>query len=471
MNINLKKIDINNIGFFRFKELNGEYLLTNELGDFIFLNKEKFKRFIEGKLDKNSSIYKELSKKNFINTSLDRKEVIKRYRYRYGFLWQGSSLHIVVVTLRCNQRCIYCQSSSVSPSAKGYDMSITVAKKVVDRIFTSPSPAITIEFQGGEPLINWKTTKYIISYALKKNKKYNKDLRISLVSNFNFLDEDKLDFLINNRVSLCTSLDGPEKIHNKNRPEMILGKNSYRNTINWIKKIKRRYKDNITLNALVTISKYSLRYPEAIIDEYIKWGFWEIHLRPLSYLGISKINRKKIGYKSEEFINFYKKALDYLIHLNLKGKTNMSERTARVFLTKILTDKDPGYLDIRSPCGAGIGQVTYNYDGKIFCCDEARMIGEDIFCIGDIRRNWEEGLHYKVLGAVIQASTLEGLYCDYCVYKPYCGVCPVCNYAFSGSIFSQVYNDRCKINKSILDYLFLRLKDKRIKSIFNNWIK
>jgi hypothetical protein len=30
-------------------------------------------------------------------------------------------------------------------------------------------------------------------------------------------------------------------------------------------------------------------------------------------------------------------------------------------------------LELRSPCGAGIGQLLYNYDGKVYTCDEGRI--------------------------------------------------------------------------------------------------
>ena len=29
-------------------------------------------------------------------------------------------------------------------------------------------------------------------------------------------------------------------------------------------------------------------------------------------------------------------------------------------------------IQLRSPCGAGIGQLLYNYDGKVYTCDEGR---------------------------------------------------------------------------------------------------
>jgi hypothetical protein len=65
--------------------------------------------------------------------------------------------------------------------------------------------------------------------------------------------------------------------------------------------------------------------------------------------------------------------MDYILELNKKG-INFREMLSGIYLSKILTDRDPNYLDERSPCGACIGQVAYNYDGKIYSCDEGRML-------------------------------------------------------------------------------------------------
>jgi sulfatase maturation enzyme AslB (radical SAM superfamily) len=51
---------------------------------------------------------------------------------------------------------------------KELDMSKETAKKVVDTIFYTSNPSITIEFQGGEPLVNWDVIKFIVEYAEKK---------------------------------------------------------------------------------------------------------------------------------------------------------------------------------------------------------------------------------------------------------------------------------------------------------------
>ena len=151
----------------------------------------------------------------------------------------------------------------------------------------------------------------------------------------------------------------------------------------------------------------------------------------------------------------------------------MFERSARIFLTKILSDNDLNYLDLRSPCGAGIGQLVYNYDGNIYVCDEARMIEDSPFQIGNVKTDkLKDIVSHSSTRTTCLASCLDGLYCDYCAYKPYCGVCPVCNYSDNGNIFFKaLYSQKCKINMAILDYLFMKLKDEKVKSVFESWIK
>jgi len=471
--MNLSKIKYNEkaVAFCRFKEVGNKFLITNDIGRYQFLNPESFKKFIEGELNQKTKTYQELKEKGFIKDNLDVSYLTKKYWQRNCFLARGPSLHIVVVTLRCNHKCIYCQASSRGMEEKEYDMAFSTAKKVVDTIFCTPNPAISIEFQGGEPLANWKTVKFIVEYARKKNEKAKKNLIMPLVTNFSLMNREKYNFLVKNGVSLCTSLDGPEELHNKNRP--CPGINSYQKTIQWIEKIGVQEKKNpkLKLGALVTVSSYSLKYPKEIVDEYLKWGFKEIHLRPLSYLGISGKLKNSIGYSADEFLEFWKKAMDYIIAVNLRGKY-FRERGSRIMLQKILTDRDPNFLDLRSPCGAGIGQLLYNYDGKVYTCDEGRMTEDDAFLIGDVKKDsYKKIVSHPTVKTLCMASLLEDLPCDKCVYKPYCGVCPVQNYALYGNIFPPLKStEKCKLHQGILDYLFGKLENKVIRGIFEKWL-
>ena len=481
MSLNLKKIKLNNekVAFCRFEKLGNKYLVTNDVGAYVFLKPAEFKNFIEGKLKNKSKLYEELKEKGFIGDDFDVDKMVDTYHCYNNFLFSGTSLHIIVVTLRCNFKCIYCQASSRPLTEKQYDMDIKTAKKVVDNIFKSPSNVITIEFQGGEPLVNWAVVKYIVKYARKKNEKIKKKLLISIVTNLSLMTKEKYDFLTEKEVGICTSLDGPEELQNKNRPWP--NGNSYKDITSWISKIKKEEKEvenkgkgRYHLSALTTISKFSLKYPKEIIDEYIKWGFTGIHLRPLSSLGLSgeKDAKETVGYSAEEFMKFWKKSLDYIIEINLRGKV-FFERGAAIMLKKILTDENPGFLDLRSPCGAAIGQLLYNYDGKVYTCDEGRMVRDDTFLLGDIKKDdYNKIISNPKVRAMVTASTLDNLSCDNCVYKPYCGVCPVLSYALYGNLFPQVINTyQCKIFKEMFRYLFKKLQNKRTRKIFIKWIK
>ena len=50
--------------------------------------------------------------------------------------------------------------------------------------------------------------------------------------------------------------------------------------------------------------------------------------------------------------------------------------------------------------------------------------------------------------------------CEACVYKPYCGICPVCNYAEQGNVIGKIQNtERCKIYKKQFDWVFEKVID------------
>ncbi len=112
-------------------------------------------------------------------------------------------------------------------------------------------------------------------------------------------------------------------------------------------------------------------------------------------------------------MEFYEKAFDYILEINKSG-TFFKEGYASIFLTKILTETDPNFLDSRSPCGACIGQLAYNYDGKVYTCDEGRMfarMGDDIFGLiqlsDDGEKNYRDIMASDTTKCMVQASTLD----------------------------------------------------------------
>ena len=148
---NLENFDSQKVGFFRFRKLDGEYLITNDSGGFAHLPTKQFDQFVQGILPARSSMFRQLQRKGFLRQYLDFPKLVADWKKANAFLWQAPGLHMIVVTLRCNFACVYCHAASVKMNQTGYDMTVETAQKVVDRIFESPSQTLAIEFQGGIP--------------------------------------------------------------------------------------------------------------------------------------------------------------------------------------------------------------------------------------------------------------------------------------------------------------------------------
>lgn len=467
--------------FFRVRSLGERMLVTNYTGEFSLLSQADLERFVRGDVDPSSELYGELAKKNLLRGEVDFEAMARRLANKKRFLRFGPNLHIIVLTLRCNETCQYCHASRADMSATETDMSEDTAQRVVDMIFQSSSPSLTIEFQGGEPLVNFEVLVHVVNYAREKNREAGKTLSFSLVSNLSLLDDDKAAFLLDNRVQICTSIDGPAAVHNRQR--RLPKGDAWQSTVAWIEKLNRAYRDRgldehtYHVEALPTITRAALGDPEAFVDTFVRLGCKALFLRPLDPFGFAAKTGEMLGYGIDEYLAFYRRAVDYILELNRRG-TKVLERYASIFLTKILSDEDPNYLDCRSPCGAGIGQIAYNYDGGLFPCDEGRMLremGDDFFALGEIESvSYRDLVRHDTVRAMTLASNVDNnAGCATCAYAPYCGICPVYNYAHQGSLHGIMATSRwCATHMGIQDYLFEKLAqgDSATLEAFQNWI-
>ncbi|QNU66189.1 His-Xaa-Ser system radical SAM maturase HxsB [Ruminiclostridium herbifermentans] len=442
------------INFYRSRDIGNKKLLTTDHGTWMIFSDEEYRHFTEENMDE--TLYNEAEQRGLLITSSNYGSIINQYHRRYESIEKGAALHIIVPTIRCNLRCSYCHSEAASiTDGNYYDMKEDTLKRTLEFIFQSPNHTITIEFQGGEPLLNKPLIKKTCEYAAVLNQKYRKKYKIALISNFIAMDEDFLQFIYENKdvIHLCTSLDGPEYVHDQNRKYVHRDVGTYKQVTYWI---KRCFEKGIKVGMLMVTTRQSLPYWKEIIDEYVRWGQTEIQIKPLDYLGYAVEVWDTIGYTMEEFIDFWKKCVDYTFELLGKG-VYIAERYVVLAFKKILTNKNVDFLDLTNPCGAIRGQVVYNYNGDIYCCDEARVM--DDFIIGNVFEDNYNGLIQKRKSKeIIMASIAEGYYCDSCVYKPFCGVCPVLGYAQQRSYNIKLNKtNRCKKNRTVFDYVFNKI--------------
>ncbi len=468
--------------FLRFREVADRVVVTGAEGSWIVLSREELAQLSSGRLDPASELAARLREQNLLADGFDASRAAERLALRKRFLRHGPNLHILVVTLRCNETCVYCHASRAPTDALHTDMTPETAERAVDLALATTSPAVTIELQGGEPLLAFPVLRHAVEYALERNRELGKTLDFTLVTNLAAMDEEKLAWLLEHRVQICTSIDGPPDLHDRQRK--LAGGSAFAKAAGWMRRINEAYVEMgldpqvYRVEALITVTRDALDRADDIVDTYLELGCRAIFLRPVDPFGFAgkSASARRVGYSVDEYLTFYRRVVDRLIARAIGGE-QMVERFAGIFLTKILRAEDPNYLDIRSPCGAGIGQVAYGYDGRIYTCDEGRMLhedGDDTFQIGTVGEStYRELMGHETVRALAIASNLDAQPdCTTCAYNPYCGVCPVHNHRTQGSIFGRMRESRwCAVHKGIQDYLFEKLAegDPRVREVLERW--
>jgi His-Xaa-Ser system radical SAM maturase HxsB len=461
---------------FKFDRLNDcEYVITNMAGEYHILPMPVLEPLISRTLPLTSELIPTLRSKQFIRFPEEEAPLqllALKIRTRLSRLAQFTNLHIFVVTLRCDHSCPYCQVSRQSESRDEFDMTSEMADRSLDFVFMSPNPAIKIEFQGGEPLLNFEMVKYIVLEAEKRNLKEGRDLQFVIATTLSLLTDEMLVFCKQHHIVLSSSLDGPMNLHNANRPRP--GRDSH-----------QRFEEGLTkaraalgydqVSALMTTTDKSLPHVRAIIDEYLRLGFDGIFLRTLSPYGFAIKTKKFLSYDTERWLDFYKEGLEYIIKLNKSG-IRFVEQYSSLVLAKMLTSTDPGFVDLMKPAGAGIAAIVFNYDGSVYASDESRMLaemGDHTFRLGNIlEQSYEEIiLSDQLLDALEDSFTLSSPMCSDCAFEPFCGSEPVYHHAMhKDPVGRKPESSFCKRNMAIFKHLIeLMENDEGTKRIFMGW--
>jgi His-Xaa-Ser system radical SAM maturase HxsB len=476
VNYDLNKEDNYYLLPFRFHRITTEKeIIVNEVGDFLTLPTGTYERIVLKQINKfqDTELYADLIANFFISEEkisplID--VLATRYRTKKLFLNNFTGLHIFVISLRCEHTCHYCQVSRVTENKDMFDMSMEYIDKGIEIMFKSPNPHVTMEFQGGEALLAFDKIQYAVENAEKIALQTGKGLTKVICTNLAIVTEEILEYCKEHDILISTSLDGPKFIHDKNRHKPHAS--SYELTIKGIE-LARKILGHDRVSALMTTTTLSLDYPTEIVDEYFNLGFQGIFLRNISPYGFA-LRSNKSKYDTKKFLNFYKKALDRIIEYNYQGHY-FTEDLTRIFLIKMLTPFNVGFVDLQSPAGLINGVIVFNYDGNVYATDESRMLAEQkdfTFKLGTLNDSYNQlffGEKSQEISEVWANESLAG--CSECAFQQYCGADPVHNHATQGDMYGYRPNsDFCQKNMEIIRYIIeLMESDTRIKQIFEHW--
>lgn len=452
----------------------GHIIVTGTAGDFAFFDSEEFDRFLASpqKLDlrKQADLRARFLLTDGAMSRGMQRLLASRIAAKRETVTAGPSLHIIVPTLQCAHSCQYCQVSR-SLDDEGHTMSLSDLNAACDTILESKSDQLTIEFQGGDPLLRFDLVKHAI-LRIREGAAANRRIRFVVASTLHQLDDAMCSFFKEHSVYMSTSLDGPRALHNANRPTP--SRNAYERTLAGIQ-IAREKIGVDAVAALMTTTKASLAFPEEIVDEYVRQGFREIFLRPLSSYGFAKRNQNLLGYSVHDFLNFYRRGLDRIMYWSQRG-VELREVYASILLNKMLSTFDAGYVDLQSPTGAGSSVLVYNYDGFVYPSDEARMLaetGDRSLRMGRIGESLDELLNSPVRQQLVEACDVRFMSdCRDCAYNLYCSPNPVDAQAQHGTMtVAAGATEHCQRHMALFDAMFstLRAADEDTSALLHEW--
>jgi len=123
---------------------------------------------------------------------------------------------ILVTTGRCNFDCVYCYSSQFKKKFKDleFDRVKHLIRYLTKNYWNNIRNVEIIFTGGGEPTLNWSLIKGVVEYA-SKIKDFNFSFNIS--STNGYLSDEKIRFIIHNKINLKISFDGTKELQNRNR--------------------------------------------------------------------------------------------------------------------------------------------------------------------------------------------------------------------------------------------------------------
>jgi sulfatase maturation enzyme AslB (radical SAM superfamily) len=458
---------------FYFRRLGPRWLATNDWGHHAFLDEAELSALSRGAWPPGSPREAELAEKGFLRDRLDFASLSRRFRERELTGPSRPRLHTVEVTRRCDLACRYCSASTRGPNARGADMTLRTAEAAARFILETSGPEAAVELTGGEPTLNWPVVELLVARLKAGAREAGTVLRMSLQSNLSAFDDRHLEFIAREGISLCTSLDGTEWVHDWNRRR--LGGGSHAAVARLLSSLRTLRAAGRGLaeppSAVCTVTRRTLRDPDGVIDEFERLGVRRVQLAPLDPLGRAAGAWDEIGYEPEEFVAFYARALDRLLSRS-DGRAEPSfEKGGVIFLLRAL-----GNRQWRHPNRDALTRLAYSVDGGVYPSDEARLLaagGDETFRLGDAALDrYEDILARPAARAVILAALpWADPACSRCAWSPFCRVPAAVRHAHaSGRGDPAAARWRCRLYRGVFDLLFERLADPRRRPVLESWL-
>jgi uncharacterized protein len=328
------------------------------------------------------------------------------------------------ITHKCNLACTYCFAERLTDENAG-TMTPEIVRRALDYLCMESEDVsrLQVDFFGGEPLLAFDLVKEGTAYGRKLETKYDKKFQFTLTTNALLLNDDVIDFVREQNMSLILSFDGPVEMHDLFRSTRS-GKGSHEAVLRNIRKVRDNL-DPADYYIRGTFTSQTLDI-KRILEYYLDEGFRNVSLEPVSSpenqpFALTEEHRDNIIRQYHEIaawlvdkpMNFY--------HFNL-------EMDNPLCLTRRITG-----------CGAGVEYVAVDPEGNIYPCHQ--FIEDSRYLMGNVL---QKGRSAEITEYYRNSTIYEKENCEKCWARFYCsGGCHFQHFIKNGDINkpSKLYCD------------------------------
>ena len=436
-----------NVWPLRFRDMpGGGYLFANDAGGFFRSSPDFLHRYVGDALTSDDTSFLRAKGHSFEQAGdLDFLGFAARWAQRVHV--PGPMSYVILVpTLRCDLQCAYCQVSRVSENARGFDWSEQTLVAVLDWLSGLETPAIKIEFQGGEPMLRLDLLRAVRSFCRERFAASE----FVVCTNLQNMTPEAWEFLSAEDTGVSTSFDGTFENHTVQRTQSVDATNGFRRNLE--RALAELGPNRVSL--LPTIDPLSAPDAHAMIAQFAALGVRSIYLRPVNYQGFA---RKRYDFARAEAAwgSYYRTFIRALIERNAGDNPPMEEFYLSHLLRRILRGGADGHVDLRNPNWPARDYIVVDHDGRFYPTDEARMlsrIGSIDLSVGHVASGLDADRIAQMDGAV---SNMDDPDCRHCVYQPYCGADPTDDLSRYGRVDLPRHLTRhCRAHLALFDLAF-----------------
>ena len=332
------------------------------------------------------------------------------------------------VTQNCNLRCAYCvysdMNNGLQRSHSKRRMDFDVAKKAIDFLaeHSIDTDKVNISFYGGEPLLEFPLIKKVVVYA--KEVLEGKLLTFNLTSNCTLLNDEIIQYFIQENIQLMVSIDGPESIHDSCRRFAANGEGTFKIVMEKLQYIKEHYPEYMkSIHVSMVINPQNdFECINSVFVDYDVFNAMNVHSSIIDDIySIEKISYADRYIEDQNYqiflaylAEFGRYSIDKVSPISLEEIHQVNDKRALLSTINNLPDRTaPG-----GPCIPGQLRLFIDVFGNFFPCERVNEKSE-IMNIGSI----ENGFDYDKANTLLNVGKISEKECKNCWAFHSCTLC------------------------------------------------